>query len=343
VSRSLSTFQAVLLGGVVVLGLALGLIGLFAIGSRNWPWNEPYHLRAGFARVAGIEPGTRVRVQGVDAGEVESIEFPEQPGGPILLRLRLDRKLRGLIRSDATAQILGEGLVGGKTIEIDPGQAAAPLADDSLLASKPTPELTDVLAQVNSALRDIKDSQGTFGKLVRDPEAYAALVSLLQQSHDTMRTIQQDADAIKRLPLLRGYVEDATALLVRPDCERNRQVFAEAELFEPGRAVLTAQGKQRLDELAPWLAGLKHKGSEVVVVAYADPKGERGSHVQALTRQQSDAICNYLKDHHAVQKTGWFSSRKVTSLGMGTCPPPAPEKEPLPPARVEVVVFVPQT
>jgi phospholipid/cholesterol/gamma-HCH transport system substrate-binding protein len=331
-----------ILGGVVLAALVLGIVGLFAVGSRHWPWNEPFAVRTGFPRIAGVEKGTRVRVQGVDAGEVERVDFPDQLGGNVILRLRLDRKMRGLIRADATAQIVGEGLVGGKVVEIDPGRAAEPLVENALIASKPTPELTDVLAQVNAALKDIRDSEGTLSKLVKDPEAYAALLSLLQQSHDTMRTIQQDADAIKRLPLVGGYVEDPTALLVRPGCERNRQVFAESELFEPGRATLTAQGKQRLDDLAPWLAGLKHKGSEVVVVAYADPKGQRGSHIQMLTRQQSEAVCAYLKGQHAIQKMGWFSSRKVTPLGMGTNPPPAPEKDRLPPARVEVVVFVPQ-
>src|SRR5262249_28338790 len=320
----------------------LGVTGLFAVGSRHWPWNESFEVRTSFPRIAGIEAGTRVRVQGMEAGEVEGVEFPEQPGGNVVVRLRLNRNLRGRIRTDATAQIVGEGLVGGKTIEIDAGVAGEPLAEYALIASKPTPELTDVLAQVNSALKDIKDGQGTLGKLAQDPAAYTALLELLQQGHDTMRAIQQDADAIKKLPLVRGYVEDATALLVRPDCERNRQVFAEAELFEPGRAVLTAQGKKRLDELAPWLAGLKHKGSEVVVVSYADPKGGRNAAVQALTRQQSDAVCTYLKDPHPVPKMGWFTSRKVVSLGMGANPPPAPEKEQLPGARVEIVVFVPQ-
>ena len=342
-SRSLSPLQAILLGCAVLTGLALGIVGLFAIGSRHWPWNEPFVVRTSFPRISGVERGTRVRVQGVDAGEVESVDFADEPDGHVVVTLRLDKRMRGLLRADATAQIVGEGLVGGKFIEVDRGRAAEPLAEFALVASRPTPELTEVLAQVTTTLKDIKDGQGTLGKLAQDPAAYTALLELLQQGHDTMRTIQQDAEAIKKLPLVRGYVEDATALLVRPDCERNRQVFADSELFEPGRAVLTAQGKKRLDDLAPWLAGLKHKGSEVVVVTYADPKDGRGAHVQALTRQQSDAVCAYLKDQHAIQKMGWFSSRKVTSLGMGAYPPPAPEKERLPAARVEVVVFVPQT
>jgi len=60
-----------------------------------------------------------------------------------------------------------------------------------------------------------------------------------------------------------------------------------------------------------------------------------------LTRQQSEAVCEYLKGNHAIQKMGWFRSRKVTALGQGTSPPPAPERSPLPASRVEVIVFVP--
>jgi hypothetical protein len=53
-------------------------------------------------------------------------------------------------------------------------------------------------------------------------------------------------------------------------------------------------------------------------------------------------VCDYLKAHHSVQKLGWFSSRKVVPLGLGTSAPLVPETENLPAARVEVIVFVPQ-
>ena len=93
---------------------------------------------------------------------------------------------------------------------------------------------------------------------------------------------------------------------------------------------------------APWLAGLKHKGSEVVIATYADPRKTDAAVARILTRQQSEAVLDYLTKQHAVQKMGWFTSRKVTALGCGTNPPPLPQKDPVPPARVEVVVFVPQ-
>jgi outer membrane protein OmpA-like peptidoglycan-associated protein len=215
--------------------------------------------------------------------------------------------------------------------------------------------LTDLLAQVNDALKGVKSGQGTIGKLLTDPKAYDSLVTLLassndavQKGKDTMTGIQRGTEALKKVPYLGKYIEDPNALLVRGNAERNRRVFAETELFDRGRAVLTASGREKLDELGPWLRGLRHPGSEMVVVSYADPAATAdGNTVLTLTRQQSDTVAEYLKAKHRAHKLGdwgWMSStRKVTPLGMGTQRPPQPEKEPLPVSRVEVIVFVPQS
>jgi phospholipid/cholesterol/gamma-HCH transport system substrate-binding protein len=345
VSRSLSRLQALVLGLVVLLGLGLGVLGLFTVGSRGWLGQDALPVRVGFREVRGVEVGTRVRLQGIDAGEVVAVEAPARPGEPVILHLRLKGAYRRLVRTDSTVRIVSEGLIGGKVLEIQPGPSpgeSEPVADNALLASEATPELGDVLGQVNTTLQGLRNGEGTLGKLTTDPEAYRALVALLQQSKDTMTTFQQDAEAVKKLPLVGKYVENPVALLDRPNSERNRKCFAEQELFEPGRAVLTAGGKQKLDELAPWLEGMKHKGSEVVVVSYADPKTTAPQAAKTLTVQQSEAVCEYLTKQHAIQKIGWFTSRKVTPLGLGVNPPPTPERAPLPPARIEVIVFVPQ-
>jgi phospholipid/cholesterol/gamma-HCH transport system substrate-binding protein len=349
-SRSLSRLQALVLGLVVMAGIGLAAVGIFTVGSRGWYGQDSLHIRAGFASVRGVEVGTRVRVQGMDAGEVVALLPPERPGGLVVLRMRLRGEFRPLVRTDSAAQIVSEGIIGGKVIEILPAKTSGDTAtsgetvsEDALLASAPSAELGDVLGEVSSTLAGIRGGEGTLGKLARDPQAYEALLALLKQSTDTMSSVQRDADAIKRLPVVGKYVEDATELLVRPHCERNRRWFAEADIFEPGRAALTAQGRALLDDLGPWLDGMKHKGSEVVVVSYSDPRTAPSPAVaRTLTRQQSESVCDYLKTQLAAQKMGWFSSRKVTPLGMGVLPPPEPEAEPLPPARVEVLVFVPQ-
>jgi phospholipid/cholesterol/gamma-HCH transport system substrate-binding protein len=342
-SRTLTRLQAVILGLLVLVGLGLGASGLFAIGKRQWLWSETFHVRTGFKQVSGVEPGTRVRVQGIEAGEVESVQSPDAPGGDVVLRLRLDGRLRTLVREDACVRIVSEGLIGGKVVEINPGSnAARQIEEDAFLASKPTADLSEVLSQVNAALGELKEGQGTVSKFIKDPDAYANLVVALQKSQDTMATIQQDAEAIRRLPVIRSYVEDPTLLLVRPDCERYRKCYAQAELFESERSILTQEGRNRLDELAPWFAGLKQKGSEVVVVSYADAKTTSPTVARTLTQQQSESVCKYLRDRFAVQKIGWFARRKVTPLGLGTSSPPIRDTEELPASRTEVLVYVPQ-
>jgi phospholipid/cholesterol/gamma-HCH transport system substrate-binding protein len=352
VSRSLSRLQAVVLGLAVLLGLGLGAGALFAIGNRAWYGKDAFPLRAGFPEVKGVEVGTRVRIQGIDAGEVVRVEPPDEPGGLVVLHLKLKGEYRHLVRANSAVQIVSEGLIGGRVLEILPGRPgpeALPVADNDLLRCNQAPELADVLGEAGRTLEDVRAGKGSIGKLVSDPQAHDELVALLREGRQAVASLQQTAASIQRvaeaadrLPLVGGYVENPVTLLERPRCSRDRHVFAAADLFDSGSAVLTAAGKRRLDEIAPWLEAMKHPGSEVVVVAYADPKGGQAEVARRLTREQSEAVCEYLKSRHKVQKMGWFSSRAVTPLGQGSSPPPTPEPKPLPPARVEVVVFVPQ-
>lgn len=360
-TRSLTRFQAILLGGAILLGLILGTLGLFAVGSRQWWWSKTFHLQAGFRQINGVEAGTRVRVLGRDAGEVEKIVLPAAPSGEIVLVLRLDEQVRRLVRANAVAQIVPEGMVGGRVVEIHPGtDAASAVEDRAQIATQPAADLNELLAKMNHTLQGIGDGAGSLGKFVKDERAYHEAVQFLAQGRETLQSLQkelptlikdgrgtlstlrQDAEAIKELPFVRSYVTDNHKELVRPDCERYCKYFGEGDLFDSGSAVLTSGGKANLDGIVPWLEALKMKGSEVVVVSYADA-GNDAEVARTLTLRQSKAVADYLTGTHKVQKMGWFSwSRKVTALGGGIDPPPVPDKEKLPLPRTEVVVFVPQ-
>jgi phospholipid/cholesterol/gamma-HCH transport system substrate-binding protein len=331
--------QSLFLAIAVLFALGASAVGLFAVGNRQWLWQDTFHIRVGFTQIRGVEPGTRVRVQGRDAGEVETVQLPDAPGNPVTVRLRLDGKLRSLIRADATAQIVTEGMVGGKVVEIDPGSTSAePIENDALIASRTAPELTDLLGQVGKALDGV--SNGSLAKLAKDDEAYQELLKTVKQAQGAISSLRQNADAMKAMPIVRSYVKDSSKELIRPECERHRSWFHESELFEPGRAILTADGKAKLDEVIPWFDSLKKKNSEVVVASFADPSTE-SEWAYGLTQKQSESVLAYLTNHHRVQKMGWFSKRKVTAVGCGASPSPVPEVPPLPAPRVELLVFVP--
>ena len=349
-SRSLSRFQSVLLGLIVLTGLSLAAGGLFLIGGRGWYGADAFHVRAAFHEIRGVEVGTRVRLKGMDAGEVTAVTPPEHLDDPVVLRLKLKAEYRRLIHHDAVVRIESDGLVGGKVLEINPARTPAASPADELIAEDQMlqGDSSDLMENVSAAVDGIREGKGSLGKFLTDTQAHDAFVDMLHQgtkalakSQETATTLQQDADALKRLPVVGAYVEDPAALLQRYKSERQRRIFNAGDLFEPGRAVLTTQGRQDLDGLAPWIKSLKRPGSDVVIVAYADPHSVNSQAAQALTRQESETVCDYLKTKQGIQKLGWFSSRKVTPLGLGVEPPPMPESESLPPDRLEIQIFIP--
>jgi phospholipid/cholesterol/gamma-HCH transport system substrate-binding protein len=340
-SRTLNRVQAFVLGASVLAILAVGGYTVFAVGDHSWLWGKPLTLRASFRQIHGVEKGTRVRILGKEAGEVAAVELPREPSGQLTLILHMDRRLQTLIRQDASAAIVLEGMLGAKVIEVNPGSdSALPVEDQASIATSQSPDLSDLLNQMNSALAGLGKREGSLGKLIRDDAAYDELLKFLRHGQGTLVSLKQNSDAIKSLPIVRSYVHDPRSILIRPDLEHRKVWFGEADLFQPGTALLTSSGAKRLDDLVPWLDGLKLKGSEIVVAAFAHPAIDMDL-AQTLTQKQSETIVDYLKGHHAVQKMGLFSRRPVTALGCGSWSPAIPDNETLPLPRVEILVFFP--
>lgn len=356
-TASLTRAQAALLGFVVLVGLGLATLGVFAIGDRQGLWREHFHLYARFPQVNGIEVGTRVRVQGINAGQVDALEHPAQRGGDVFVRLRLDAGFRQLIGSDARAEIVGEGLIGGKVVEIHPGSpgvaaiepgATIPGQADRLMeeirglagrgqalvqeVETLTRETTQVMRESQALLRDVRQGEGPVGK---------ELVASLKQFQEATDSVGRGFDAMNHVPLLGRYMDASATLLVRPSAEQYPFVFKEEDLFEPGRAVLTPAGRARLDTLAAKeFPRLKVADSEIVIAAYTNGLSSRAADI--LCKQQSEAVRKYLVEQHKVHRLGWWRRRDVTALGMGTRQPPGePPAASTPARRVEVIVFVP--
>jgi phospholipid/cholesterol/gamma-HCH transport system substrate-binding protein len=338
-SNALSRLQAIILGLGLSAAVLAGTGAIFVVGAHHHAWGPTFQLRAGFGQIHGVGIGTRVRLLGKDVGEVRAIELPARPSGEVVLALVIDDGVHHLVRSDASAQIVAEGMVGGKVVEVLPGSdGAGIIADGARIPSKPMTDLNHVLARLGASMDALE--HGSLGQLVSERQAYDELIRLIRQGRGTMASLQQDADALKELPLVRGYVRDPFKYLIRPDCRSQRHWFSEADLFEPSTAILTPTGRQRLDELAGWIHTIQDKRSEVVVasfaIAAADPDIAR-----AVTQKQSEVVCDYLTNQHGVHKTGIFSRRKVTPVGCGGEDIAIDPNERLPAPRLEVVVHIP--
>jgi len=369
--REIGRWRALANAGFVLAILALAGFGMGQVASRQWRLQKTFPVHVDFASIGGVSVGQRVRLQGIDAGVVESAIPPGAPGAPVHLVLRVDERLRPLIRSDAVARIVTEGVVGAKVVEIAPGRPdAPPLSATATIASDRPVEMAELLQEARASLRrldavataaeqglgeintivaTIRKGEGSLGKLVRDDEAYDRLLALSTRGERTLRDAEENLAALKRTWPLSRYFNDRSffdldRVLYHPGAERDSRVVREAELFEPGRAVLTATGRKKLDSIATWFQSVRRPASEVVIAAFTDSEGDQDL-AQILTQEQANAVRDYLVSKHAIQSNGWFSSRKIAAVGFGAQVPRAlaQDARDQPPRRVEIILFTPQT
>jgi phospholipid/cholesterol/gamma-HCH transport system substrate-binding protein len=367
--RELSRGRALANAGLVLAVLAIAGYGFRQVSSRKWAWQPTFRVQAGFASIAGVEVGGKVRVQGIDAGVVESIDPPKQPGAPVVLWFRIDERLHPLVRTDATARIVPQSLVGAKVVEIVPGKPDSPLVLDRGSIAVETPiELADLMQQASSSLKrvdavadaaekglgeinaiagSIREGKGSLGKFVRDDEAYQRIVALSVHGSKAIDDLDQNLAALKRTWPLSRYFDDKgfydrERVLFKPGSERDSRVLAADDLFETGRSVLTERGRNHHHDVAAWFTKAKRPKSEVVIAAFTDDVKD-AELAQILTQEQADAVRKYLVTKHGIESAGWFSSRKVAAVGFGSqIPRGSGIRIESPPRRVEVILFTPQ-
>src|SRR5262245_49726897 len=178
-TRELTRLQALVLGGIVFAALLMGGYALFAIGERRGLGGDAFTVQAGFRDIGGVEVGTRVRIQGIDAGEVVAIAPPDTPGEPVVVRMRLGGKLRRLVASDAKVQIAAESLMGSRVLRILPGSAVGgPVEDGAMLAAAETADVLDTVAQAAGRLNGLLQEADTTLASLRKGEGAAGRITL---------------------------------------------------------------------------------------------------------------------------------------------------------------------
>jgi phospholipid/cholesterol/gamma-HCH transport system substrate-binding protein len=371
--RDIGRWRALANATFVLAVLALGGYGLFQVASRRWHVQPTFHVRVAFPTIAGLEAGHRVRIQGMDAGVVEQVVPPAQPGAPVELTLRLDERLRPLLRTDAVARILSEGMVGARVVEITPGKPdAPPVGQEGAILSEPPVEIGDLVRQTGASLRKlddlartarigleeinalaaaIREGKGSLGKLVHDDDAYQSLMSMTHRGERTFSALEDNLTALKRTWPISRYFDSRSyyereRVLYQPGARKDARIFRAEDLFEPGGAILTPVGRTRLDGVGSWFKQSVQPKSEVVIAAFTD-EGRDTELAEVLTQEQADAVRNYLVHKHGIDSAGWFRSRKVAAVGFGTQVPRLPnsnaEAASLPPRRVDIILFTPQT
>ncbi|MGF1580659.1 MAG: MlaD family protein [Gemmataceae bacterium] len=265
-SRSLTPWQATVLGLVVLVTLALGSVGLFLVGSRDWLGNA-FRLRASFPDVSGVEVGTRVEVQGVDAGEVTEVQL-EEPGQVVLV-LHLKGRFRKIIRKGSHAQITSNGPMSANVIRIVNGKSAEAIGENALLPNSPqegmfanlstttgnlsqvSEKLIRIVDRVDRATENYEQGKGPIGSAAKDlSQATKKLVTVVDRADQALREYNTGKGPIGSVAM---ELKQTTDKLDKVITEANKAVVAYNEGDGPvGKA--TADLRKATDKLNTILA-----------------------------------------------------------------------------------------
>ena len=105
--------------GAVVLVVAAFFL-FFSYSTANLRTVDGYSVIAKFDRVDGLSPGTDVRLSGIKVGTVAEQSLDPQTYLAVV-RMTIDPSVR--LPADSSAEIVSDGLLGGKYMALVPGGA----------------------------------------------------------------------------------------------------------------------------------------------------------------------------------------------------------------------------
>ncbi|MEQ8510714.1 MAG: outer membrane lipid asymmetry maintenance protein MlaD [Rhodospirillaceae bacterium] len=132
------------LGAVVLFVAAIFLF--FAYSTAQVATRDGYEVEATFLKVGGLQVGSDVRISGINVGTVTSQSLDKKTY-EARVKLVIDPTVS--LPNDTVASIVGDGLLGGKYVDLRPGQSADNLEDGGVIEnSQDFQSLEDLVGEI---------------------------------------------------------------------------------------------------------------------------------------------------------------------------------------------------
>ena len=139
------------LGMFVIIGLVLFAGTIFFVGKQKNLFGSTFRLQVQFKTVSGLKVGNNVRLSGINIGTVDNIVLINDT--TVKVELLIKKEIQQFIKTDATAGIGSDGLMGDKILTISPGVFSnATVKDNGLIVSKKAVEMEDLMSSVKTSV-----------------------------------------------------------------------------------------------------------------------------------------------------------------------------------------------
>ncbi|AWK06619.1 MCE family protein [Flavobacterium crocinum] len=206
------------LGMFVTIGLLLFIMAVYFIGKQQNLFGSTFHITSQFKTVSGLEVGNNVRFSGINVGTVEQIQLKND--STVLVVLVMKEDVRKFIKTDATASIGSDGLMGDKVLTISPGTKSTKIIEDNgQLASIDGIEMHDIMKSVKKSVDNIgvisdeiaifshsmNNGNGALARLVKDDKMANSVSNTLSNLETGTKGFSDNMEAAKSNFLFRGY------------------------------------------------------------------------------------------------------------------------------------------
>lgn len=202
-TRSLA-WSELKIGVLTIVAIVITAVLIFTLtGSRGFFWQR-YMLKTRFGNVAGLAPGSPVRVAGVQVGSVRSTEFA---GDQIEVSFDVNKEVRDKITDKSVATLGSVSLLGESAVDITPSTVGTPIPAWGYVPSgRAKGSLSDVaeqastgISELSALVHDVRQGRGTVGKLMTDDRLYTDLQGFVSAANEMARSVREGRGTVGRL------------------------------------------------------------------------------------------------------------------------------------------------
>lgn len=304
----------VAVGAFVVAGALLFAVGLFLIGNRRMLFADDFEVYAEFAGISGLQDGAKVRVGGMDGGEVTDIHVPPSPSGKFRVKLRIRENLHPLVRVDSIASIQTDGLVGNKFVQVEAGTDQSQIVPpNGTIASREPFDFADLLQRMSDTLDLVTGTITDVRSSVND--ALQSVTQTANEAQDLMGDLGGEAKEILHAAHQASNNVNAIIADVRQGKGSVGKLMTDDSLFNSLKAI-TADGQKAVASL--------REAAEQAKSVVQDFRGENGpmkgiaGNLQQTLASANDAMSDLAESTEALKRNfffrGFFNKRGYFDL-----------------------------
>ncbi|MEQ1870111.1 MAG: MlaD family protein [Vicinamibacterales bacterium] len=192
------------IGVISIVAITIAIFTVFMLtGGSGFFWQR-YSLKTRFTNVAGLNPGSPVRLAGVEIGAVTDVQIV---GEQVDVVFEVKRDYRPQITTGSVARLGSVSLLGESAVDLTPSSQGTPIPDWGYVPQgKVAAALSDItdsagqgIGELTALIADLRAGKGTAGRLLTDEQLYLELNKFVASASGLTQGIRDGKGTLGKL------------------------------------------------------------------------------------------------------------------------------------------------